>query len=176
MTNQNAIFYKLQCLKNKVRFEVEFLKVINIISSGYDHIYLHIPKLMKKVSQLNLKSELLHIVSSLHLVSCLWKLQIYSIISSECYQSYTRPWPKFFKTISQEWSDVLTWFFACCRHPELFLCSSPFIWSDISGCSKSNSEYWISNMSTLNWVMMLIICTWLDIYSKNWLIQSFQMV
>ena len=42
-----------------------------------------------------------------------------------------------------------------------------WLWSVMPGYAESNSQYWISNMSRLNWATMLIFDIWGDIHRRK---------
>ena len=118
----------------------------------------------------------------LHVVRHPYKFEIYSIISNGCGQAC----PKWFKTMSQLylknelrckvdflhmiWPDIRKYI---CIWFSLFI----WVWSDGSdghGHVKSNSQYWIRNVTRLNWAVMLIFWIWVDNHRTSKLIWLFQ--
>lgn len=108
-------------------------------------------------------SFILCIICVMKLLSCIW-LGIHR--SCKFISKFKWLWsstPKVIKnnkwalsTVAETWSCFFLHLVRQCIHLTIWFNPFIWVWSCFSGHVKSNWQYWICNMSTLNWVIMLI--------------------
>ena len=99
-----------------------------------------------------------------------YKLKIYSIIPSGCGSGMPKVMQNNKSVTSQYWAEVWRWFFAGgLENINMAIWFTLFIgvWSSTYGHAKSDSQYWIENISRLNRAKMLIFFAYRYTYTTK---------